>query len=146
MYANRGAKVQTRKRRSEAVQGTLLLVLFVAVVQSLHAGLEVGTLGLNTQPGITFFFHCLEGVACHATLLSHHAQLFFKTGTFLPPGIQVILRFLTGRFQVGQRVFKCSGKLLLRKQMFLNGSNTRLLVFDELRLRNVLALMTRSRG
>jgi len=130
-------------RSLEAVETALLLALLVGVVESLHAGFEVCAFRFDTQTGVAFFFDGLERVARCAALLAHHGELLFKAGTLLLVLVQVRLGLCVGSFEVGQRVFKSSCKLLLGKQVLLDSANASLLIFDQLGMSNVFALMTR---
>lgn len=130
-------------RRLEAVEAALLLFL-VAVIELGHAGFEVCTLGLDAETGVALFLDCLQRVTRHAALLLEGIELLFETRALLLPVVDLIFGLLAGRFQVGKSIFQGSGQLLLCKEVLLDRADTSFLVLDQLRLSNVLALVTRS--
>jgi hypothetical protein len=83
----------------------------------------------------------LERVARHAALLAHRVEFFLETGALLPELVQIRLVLLARGLEIRQGVFESSCQLLLGKQVLLDRANASLLVFDNLGVSNVLALV-----
>ena len=131
-----------QQNQSEAIQSALLL-LFVAVVQRSHTGFEVSPFGFDTHPRVPLLLDCLQRVACEASFLPHDCELLFKTGTFLLPGFHLGLELCARRLEISHSILESSSELLLSKKVLLDGSNASFLIFNQLRLRDILTLMTR---
>lgn len=105
----------------------------------------MGTFSFNTQTGIAFFFDSLKGVSCRAPFLAHDVELILQARALLLELVQVTLGLCARCLEISQSIFEGRGKLLLSKQVLLDSTDTSFLIFDQLSVRDVLALVARGR-
>jgi hypothetical protein len=127
--------------RSEAVNTTLLLPL--TLIQRLHPLRKSLILLLSALSRLALLLKLLHAQSRTLPLLLRIRKLLFKTHALASPSLHLALHLRARRLEIGERLFESGGELFLGEEVLFDSADARFLVFDELGLGNVFALVSR---